>query len=287
MSIKQIMEQLEEAGLKEYSSAIVNWIFPTAELILNPVPDITIPIGASKVGGNPDLPNNMQWPKWKDYEMTFIAQINLAECPVSIPLPKSGLLSFFYAVEPMYEDDEFYDNPNTCKVFYFDAELSKQTIRSDIPNNISDSAKMKPNKIMYKPGLSVPTAESSYLESLGLGWNGNRDHFDKYWKYFMPKWQKEGYINRLMGHPDQVQGDMQVSCELAVGSYSWHDLNDSVIKEKIVQSALKWRLLLQIDSEEDKTGIMWGDVGRIYFWIHEDDLASLCFERVVCEMQCG
>ncbi|USB31635.1 DUF1963 domain-containing protein [Paenibacillus sp. YPG26] len=31
---------------------------------------------------------------------------------------------------------------------------------------------------------------------------------------------------------------------------------------------------------------VWGDVGRIYFWIHEGDLTDLCFERVRCEMQC-
>ncbi|WP_224725403.1 DUF1963 domain-containing protein [Paenibacillus vietnamensis] len=55
----------------------------------------------------------------------------------------------------------------------------------------------------------------------------------------------------------------------------------------MVNSALKWRLLLQIDSEEKKTGIMWGDVVRIYFWIHEDDLQALRFDRVICEMQCG
>ncbi|WP_244918968.1 DUF1963 domain-containing protein [Paenibacillus dendritiformis] len=32
---------------------------------------------------------------------------------------------------------------------------------------------------------------------------------------------------------------------------------------------------------------MWGDVGRIYYWIREEDLEALRFDRVVCQMQCG
>lgn len=80
---------------------------------------------------------------------------------------------------------------------------------------------------------------------------------------------------------------MQVGCEIAYGSHSRYDMNDLEKRKQIVDSAVKWRLLLQIDSEEDKTGMMWGDVGRIYYWIHEDDLAKLCFDRVICEMQCS
>ncbi|MEK3735069.1 MULTISPECIES: DUF1963 domain-containing protein [Paenibacillus] len=38
--------------------------------------------------------------------------------------------------------------------------------------------------------------------------------------------------------------------------------------------------------KKTRQGSRGGDAGRIYFWIHEDDLASLCFDRVVCEMQC-
>jgi uncharacterized protein YwqG len=89
-----------------------------------------------------------------------------------------------------------------------------------------------------------------------------------------------------MGHPDQIQGDMQVGCEIAYGLHTWNDTKNSEKRKQIVNSALKWRMLQQIDSEENKTGIMWGDVGRIYYWILEDDLAALRFDRVICEMQC-
>ena len=32
----------------------------------------------------------------------------------------------------------------------------------------------------------------------------------------------------------------------------------------------KWRLLLQLDSDDD-AGMMWGDEGTLYFWVPEAD----------------
>lgn len=290
MSKEAIIQLLEQAGLEQYKQAIASWIYPTAQLILEPVPEVSISIGSSKVGGNPDLPEDVEWPRWKDYEMTFISQINLAELPSELSLPTSGLLSFFYAVEPMFEDEDFFSDPHTCRVIFTNANQLDLISRRNAPDSLNESARMRPNRISFVPRLSVPTSESAFLESLGLGWNGNREDFDKYWGVFLPefrnRWETEGYINRLMGHPDQIQGDMQVGCEIAIGLHTWNEIKNSEKRKQIVNSALKWRMLLQIDSEEDKTGIMWGDVGRIYYWILEDDLAALRFDRVICEMQC-
>ncbi|MCR8632194.1 YwqG family protein [Paenibacillus radicis (ex Xue et al. 2023)] len=38
--------------------------------------------------------------------------------------------------------------------------------------------------------------------------------------------------------------------------------------EELEKGVSDWKLLLQIDSEEE-IGMMWGDAGRIYFWIRE------------------
>ncbi|MBB3112200.1 uncharacterized protein YwqG [Paenibacillus phyllosphaerae] len=287
MTRDEILQQLERSGLGQYTQAIGGWIFPTAQLHLEPASDEEISVGSSKAGGNPDLPEAIAWPRWKDFDMTFIAQINLRDCPaLDESLPASGLLTFFYAVAGMYEDDEFYGDPLTCRVIYTNGEQLSQLTRRETPASLTDEARMKPNRISFIPGLSVPASESAYLESLGLGWNGNREDFDKYWEVFLKPFRAEGYINRFMGHPDQIQGDMQTGCLIATGEYNWDDMRNPELRDAILLSASKWRLLLQIDSEEEKTGIMWGDVGRIYYWIHEEDLRALRFDRVVCELQC-
>ena len=84
------------------------------------------PLGASKIGGNPDLPPNFEWPTGDTCRATyndptagetrlagFVAQINLAEIAhtqAARDLPKSGLLSFF-----CFQDWEN-DNPDKVGV---------------------------------------------------------------------------------------------------------------------------------------------------------------------------
>ena len=46
-----------------------------------------------------------------------------------------------------------------------------------------------------------------------------------------------------------------------------------------------WMLLLQLDSEEAE-GMMWGDVGMLYFWIRRTDLTDRRFDRCWVLLQC-
>ena len=60
--------------------------------------DAQIPLGASKFGGAPDVPDGFEWPMWNGEPLGFLAQINLEEvAPFDVEgvLPKSGVLSFF------------------------------------------------------------------------------------------------------------------------------------------------------------------------------------------------
>jgi uncharacterized protein YwqG len=44
-------------------------------------------------------------------------------------------------------------------------------------------------------------------------------------------------------------------------------------------------LLLQLDSDRD-LGWQWGDMGLLYFWIPDEDLAAGRFDRVWTILQC-
>ncbi|GAA0539538.1 hypothetical protein FHS83_003723 [Rhizomicrobium palustre] len=62
-----------------------------------------IPLGASKIGGRPDLAEDTPWPE----DTAFLVQINLADVPdgaLDIALPREGLISCF-------RNDEDWDNP--------------------------------------------------------------------------------------------------------------------------------------------------------------------------------
>jgi uncharacterized protein YwqG len=49
--------------------------------------------------------------------------------------------------------------------------------------------------------------------------------------------------------------------------------------------ARDWRLLLQVDSD-DESAMMWGDAGRLYFWIRRQDLALARFDAAWVITQC-
>ena len=47
-------------------------------------------------------------------------------------------------------------------------------------------------------------------------------------------------------------------------------------------------LLLQLDSNEESGGSwMWGDCGRLFFWIKPEDLAARRFDSVKLILECG
>lgn len=61
--------------------------------------DQSIPVGVSKMGGSPDLPPTETWPG----QLTFAMQVELSALPprLAAPLPREGLLSFFYDMAGM------------------------------------------------------------------------------------------------------------------------------------------------------------------------------------------
>jgi uncharacterized protein YwqG len=99
-------------------------------------------------------------------------------------------------------------------------------------------------------------------------------------------------VHRLLGHPDPVQGDMQRECQLASNGINCggrEHLSDPRTPS-LHEGAGDWRLLLQIDSidsTESDTGMMWGDLGRLYYWIREEDLRVRAWDLAWLVLQCG
>ncbi len=84
-----------------------------------------------------------------------------------------------------------------------------------------------------------------------------------------------------------MQADMQLECQLVtnginVGTQGRH--GDPRV-EVLSAGATDWRLLLQIDTE-DAAGMMWGDAGRIYYWIRDQDLAKAAWDETWLVLQC-
>jgi uncharacterized protein YwqG len=89
--------------------------------------------------------------------------------------------------------------------------------------------------------------------------------------------------HQLGGYPNPVQGEgMEREAQLASNGLRPGDPKAA----RIAGGEADWRLLLQLDSDDD-AGMMWGDSGKLYFWIARDALAKRDFSRVWMVLQCS
>jgi uncharacterized protein YwqG len=87
--------------------------------------------------------------------------------------------------------------------------------------------------------------------------------------------------HRMLGHPDTLQDDMRLQCQLTTHGVTSPD--DPQIAA-LSKGALDWQLLLQVDSDEH-AGMHWASVGMIYYWIKWTDLQAHCFDKTWLVLQ--
>lgn len=238
-------------------------------------------VGQSKIGGQPDLPNNLIWFKENNGKsLSFLAQINLAEINSFDEeglLPKRGILYFFYSAEQEAWGFDIKDI-DKFKVFYFDGDESLLN-KSEFPSDLEQHSKFKACKLTYSNSMSLPNWESDLVRK-----KLNSQEQDIY----IDISSTDGEINKLLGHSDNIQGTMEDECQLVTNGLYCGDpsgYNDPRAEE-LKKDSNKWRLLFQLDSV-DKAGMMWGDVGRVYVWIKEEDLRNKLFEKAWFVLQCS
>jgi len=215
--------------------------------------------------------------------LAFVAQIDLADVQgmgLDGSLPKSGSLLFFY--DPIHGGFGFDPAARGSSAVLYVPESAPVKAMTP-PSKLPADWRYKHAPITFRHEWTIPLVIREDEFQLNC-WEG---HYKDLWDALVgPVWEK--LFHRLMGHPVEVQGDMRLQCQLAAnGVYCG---NPESYKDPRVESlrsgAGDWRLLLQLDSE-DAMNWMWGDCGRVYYWIRRDDLAARDFDRVWCIMQCG
>jgi len=94
--------------------------------------------------------------------------------------------------------------------------------------------------------------------------------------------------HQIGGFPSPVQGDtMELECQLASnGIYAGEPDAYTTPRAKALEAGARdWRLLFQVDSDDDLK-VMWGDAGIIYFWIREEDARAGRFDKAWLVLQC-
>lgn len=210
--------------------------------------DKKIPVGASKLGGLPDLPADVKWPTHDDEPLAFLGQFHFVELSRSVvcrELPAAGWLSVFCA----YSGDGDDDFPKgTWRLLHFPAVAKLARAASD-PEMTFPSG-----RLTFTETLTLPEEDSPYRKEIGLGKDVEA------WDAYQERIAGFRGHHQILGYPGQIQGD--------------------VLGKKTM------RHLLTIGGD-NVTGWEWGDGGSLYFILPEADLLAGRFDRVTMEMQCG
>ena len=299
MSVEELKNKLGTNGLEKYFDKLQPLLRNTIRLYQKETDENAIAIGQTKIGGRPDLPKEVAWVtetniveiKEKKFfifstkkqetitkPLSFIAQINLSETSlydIENLLPKSGLLYVFYSAEQEAWGYDYKDR-NKFKIIYWDGN-SDMLQRIDFPSNLPEYSCYKACSVEIKSENSLPSSEHEVYDDF------TDEERDKFWENVYD----DGNVNKLLGYSNNIQGEMELECELVTnGLYCGDASGYNDPKRKILEpNAKKWKLLLQIDSNEEN-GMMWGDCGRLFFWIKEDDLLNRDFDKSWFSLQC-
>jgi uncharacterized protein YwqG len=191
-------------------------------------------------------------------------------------LPSSGWLYLFYSNE---QDVWGFDPRDTSgfKVIYFDGNRSELK-RRDYPEVLSEYSRFTPCAVTPERELNLPNMWSDRMDRF-FSSEQDQDAYDEL--------HDDGLINKVFGYADAIQGEMEIECEMVTrGNYVGDGVKaDDPRRTSAKKRLADWRLLLQVDSN-DECLMMWGDVGRIYFWIRKEDLLEHSFDKTWLIYQC-
>lgn len=242
------------------------------------------PPGSSRIGGRPDLDDGVAWPVWNDMPPAFLAQINLADLApfrCAHVLPREGWLLFFYDAEQSTWGFDPRDRGSWAVIFQPQAGARLERRRRPSEKIFREDF-YKPCRVEMDEITTAPPWESTAMERLGL----SREEQEAYRELLEELYPEGEARHQILGHPQPIQGDMRLECQLVSnGLYcgdasGYHDPRAG----ELAKGAEDWKLLFQLDSDEN-AAMTWGDVGRLYFWIHQESLRNQDLEKTWTVLQ--
>src|SRR3989440_5994493 len=261
------------AGLSRLLKDIDFLAKDSIRLYAKPAGEYDISIGASRIGGVPDVPPDFKWPERNEMPQSFIAQLYLDEVhpyDTDGALPSRGMLWFFYdAKQETYGADPA--DHGGWRVIFKEDYSGLQRIAA--PDKLPTESQFKACSVSF--ASEVTLSQSPKLDIPHFDWT--EDEAQKYETLLstFPTPEDHGAVHhQLLGNPQTIQDDMRLECQLA--SHGITDINDPQAKE-LSKGAKEWQLLLQIDTDEN-IGMRWGDAGMIYYWMRASNLQKCDFD---------
>ncbi|MCB9625419.1 MAG: DUF1963 domain-containing protein [Sandaracinus sp.] len=180
----QLVREVCRRDLRPHLEAWWKLARPAFELVIGPKEDA--PVGASRLWGDPDLPEGTPWPtlgeclRWEEYDLPaddpcqFVAQIDLAELatsPAARGLPRQGLLSIFSHVE--------LEKHGTAALHVRHLANGPFVRVPHVSTTSEENERLAPQRLTLHEALTIPDAGwSPFSETMGIGekdWDAHRE----------------------------------------------------------------------------------------------------------------
>ena len=257
------------------------------------------PIGATRFGGDPDLPPSQQWPTDPDAPadrnaLLFAAQLNFAELPGwrGCPLPKKGMLSVFVGIGGLQGFSTALFFPKT------DGLVRCSTPLDRLGPEYSKDEYLAPCRAEPILALSIPATVEHFrnriaelckdVESIDFDYPEINDDFQMIEQATGP----DDWFSQLLGYaippylPHQQYHEQAAARRLGInanvgrrGTFDLAALPNPNDRRSIEEESLRFPLLLSMHSR-GTTGAMWSDCGTIHVLAHEDQIRSRDFDRL-------
>jgi uncharacterized protein YwqG len=292
----ELRQKIRSYELAVIEDKILQLAKPSVQILRSKVKGTSLPLGSSKLGGNPDLPKGFHWPYRGNKALGFIGQFRLSELgtapfqtidsslPKQIPLwdldtiatkPRNdfplerGLLYFFYDIDSIVAEER-----DCWQIFYFENE-EESLERKPHPRFQGKWRRIQAlpeHQIQFYRRLSLPIFTDEMLwcnlddENMPPRW-----YQERYWDMVSTSYPKSPEASHYFyGYPRPIQDSIESYCVM----YTKH------LQEQGIAGLSKeddWQFLFQIDSDMS-LGMTWGDNGSLYVCIPKNSLEKHRFE---------
>ncbi|MEZ4329238.1 MAG: DUF1963 domain-containing protein [Polyangiales bacterium] len=291
----RLEQDLRGVGLTDRAVHFCDWARPALRFVSGPSRGLSL--GASRIGGAPDLPVGMSWPDLGGGLLTFVAQVRLEELPPlpGVPLPRHGLLSLFVENEGDFE-------PSGCVLWSGSSELARATPPSGVPF-VDEGLRALPERgLRFELVATLPAYGSVAYQALGIDCLSHSEQDSYFGLLDLPEGTK-----RLGGHPaclghDAAEDLVRDALPLDFEASPFHQPRARVARRaesgdagakrdletfdhwaarraELVRELHDWVCLFSMDSDY-ASGEVWGSGGELQYWIRRSELVERRFDGV-------
>jgi hypothetical protein len=247
---RKLAERIDAAGLAARRDAIERFAAPGIGLRTHEATARDLALGATRLGGDPDLPAGAPWPEGTEEPLLFVIQLDLAAiAPLDLEglLPPEGLLSLFV--------DRWGREVHVTHVLPGEP-LEPRPVPATVPR------RFVPCGLDLFHELHLPPREADSLELEQATWTSE---------------ERDAYSDdlRLPWWDEQRPG--------AAGTAGVHQLFGVAVPESESSVNPGEVVLFGIDSD-DRANLEWGDVHTLWVLISAADLAARRWSRTRATM---